>query len=476
MPQDFYTLEEAAQLLGLSREKLVEMANRREIRAFMDRGTMRFRRSEVEELARRRGLASDVELKLGDSGNKPKAEDVFPFRLGEEGVGDATEILAPDEPVRPAPGSDSDVRLVPQGSDVELTMEQPGGKPPSSGKLSKPVSSGDSGTRLVPDSDSDVKLVPDEGVQLGKPSGESGVRLDKPAARDVDLSSPTEELDLDRELAEAEKSSLTPFRLAESSAPAGQQPPPAPASTGAGDSIFDTSSSEELALDLGGSSGINVDKPSDRGLPLEESSSEEEALTFELSDVGTGEAAGGVDTSSEFELSLDDDSGLAPLEQEGAEPVRTDMVLPEKDEGSSEELPLQAAESSGEIALDTSDFELAVEEGESGSEVVVLDEEVAEEAEAAEEVVSAEEVAEEVVEEVAVEEAAEPAPRGQVVPVAVEAPPAEWGWWSLVHLPTAFILLLTGFLLYEMLRSIWGYSQPTAVGSRLFDLFTSLMK
>jgi excisionase family DNA binding protein len=474
MPQDFYTLEEAAQLLGLSREKLVEMANRREIRAFMDRGTMRFRRSEVEELARRRGLASDVELKLGDSGNKPKAEDVFPFRLGEEGVGDATEILAPDEPVRPAPGSDSDVRLVPQGSDVELTMEQPGGKPPSSGKLSKPVSSGDSGTRLVPDSDSDVKLVPDEGVQLGKPSGESGVRLDKPATRDVDLSSPTEELDLDRELEEAEKSSLTPFRLAESSAPAGQPPaqPAAPAGTGAADSIFDTSSSEELALDLGGSSGINVDKPSDRGVPLEESSSEEEALTFELSDVGTGEAAGGVDTSSEFELSLDDEGGLAPLEQEGAEPVRTDMVLPEKDEGSSEELPLQAAESSGEIALDTSDFELAVEESESGSEVVVLDEEVGEEAEEPQEVVSAEEVAE----DMAVEEDAEAAPRGPVVPVAVEAPPAEWGWWSLVHLPTAFLLLLTGFLLYEMLRSIWGYSQPTAVGSRLFDLFTSLMK
>jgi hypothetical protein len=363
---------------------------------------------------------------------------------------------------------------VPQGSDVELTMEQPGGKPPSSGKLSKPVSSGDSGTRLVPDSDSDVKLVPDEGVQLGKPSGESGVRLDKPATRDVDLSSPTEELDLDRELEEAEKSSLTPFRLAESSAPAGQPPaqPAAPAGTGAADSIFDTSSSEELALDLGGSSGINVDKPSDRGVPLEESSSEEEALTFELSDVGTGEAAGGVDTSSEFELSLDDEGGLAPLEQEGAEPVRTDMVLPEKDEGSSEELPLQAAESSGEIALDTSDFELAVEESESGSEVVVLDEEVGEEAEEPQEVVSAEEVAE----DMAVEEDAEAAPRGPVVPVAVEAPPAEWGWWSLVHLPTAFLLLLTGFLLYEMLRSIWGYSQPTAVGSRLFDLFTSLMK
>lgn len=517
MPQDFYTLEEAAKRLGLPREKLTEMANKREIRAFMDRGTLRFRRAEIEELARRRGLASDVELPLGDSGagqSSGKAEDVFPFQLeGESGPGDQTEMLAlSDLPAKPAPGSDSDVRLVQQGSDVELSMDKPTSKPPSSGKLDKAKSPADSGSRLVPDSDSDVKLVPEEGIdldlgrQMSSGSGDSGVRLEsggRKTGREVDLSSPTEEIDLEAELRKAEESSKPPFKPVpapfelskEEEKPGSSEFDLAPQPKGPSDSIFDTSSSDDLVLDLGGqsgklsgASGINLDKPSDRGVPLEEGSSEEEALTFELSDVEGEPAAskeGSADSSSEFELSLDE-SALAPLDEgESDIKVRTDMVLP-KDEGSSEDLTLDTG-SSSEINLETSDFELQLDEGDgdTGSEVVVLDEDVSsEEATAveAEEVAEAGEgevvaEAEEASEELMVEEAPEqPAPRGAVVPVAVEAPPAEWGWWSLIHLPTTLVLLFTGFLLYEMLRSIWGYNQPTAVGSRLFDLFNSIMK
>ncbi|MCS6975954.1 MAG: helix-turn-helix domain-containing protein [Gemmatales bacterium] len=517
MPQDFYTLEEAAKRLGLPREKLTEMANKREVRAFMDRGTLRFRRAEIEELARRRGLASDVELPLGEAGagqSSDKPEDVFPFKLeGDSGPGDQTEMLAlSDLPVKPAPGSDSDVRLVQQGSDVELSMDKPSSKPPSSGRLDKPKSPGDSGSRLVPDSDSDVKLVPEEGVDLdlGRDlpggTGDSGVRLEaggRKTGRDVDLSSPTEEIDLEAELRKAEESSKPPFKPApepfelskEEGKPGSSEFDLTPAPKGPSDSIFDTSSSDDLVLDLGGqsgkmagASGINLDKPSDRGVPLEEGSSEEESLTFELSDVegepAAAKAGGAADSSGEFELSLDE-GGLAPLDEGESEvKVRTDMVIP-KDEGSSEDLTLDTG-SSSEINLETSDFELQLDEGEgeTGSEIVVLDEDVSsEEATAleAEEVAEAEEAtvaeAEEASEELMVEEAAEqPAPRGAVVPVAVEAPPAEWGWWSLIHLPTTLILLFTGFLLYEMMRSIWGYSQPTAVGSRLFDLFNSIMK
>ncbi len=65
MPQ-FYTLEEAARVLGMSPDELKTKAQQREIRAFMDSGSWRFRVADVDELARRRGLGSDPDISLSD--------------------------------------------------------------------------------------------------------------------------------------------------------------------------------------------------------------------------------------------------------------------------------------------------------------------------------------------------------------------------------------------------------------------------
>src|SRR5262249_40285798 len=73
MPQ-YYTLEEAAQILGTTPDEVKKMAERNEVRAFRDRGSMRFRGPEVDDLARRRGRGSDVDLQLGESA-RPKASD-----------------------------------------------------------------------------------------------------------------------------------------------------------------------------------------------------------------------------------------------------------------------------------------------------------------------------------------------------------------------------------------------------------------
>ena len=62
----FYTLEEAARVLGMSAEELKTKAQSREVRAFLDGGSWRFRVVDVDELARRRGLGSDAELRLSD--------------------------------------------------------------------------------------------------------------------------------------------------------------------------------------------------------------------------------------------------------------------------------------------------------------------------------------------------------------------------------------------------------------------------
>ena len=62
----FYTLEEAARVLGMNAEELKSKAQSREVRAFLDGGSWRFRVVDVDELARRRGLGSDAELRLSD--------------------------------------------------------------------------------------------------------------------------------------------------------------------------------------------------------------------------------------------------------------------------------------------------------------------------------------------------------------------------------------------------------------------------
>src|SRR5215813_9800866 len=67
MAQGYYTLTEAAQFLNMSVDELKQMAQKGQIRSFQDRGTLRFRMQDVQELARKRGVSSDPELVLGDA-------------------------------------------------------------------------------------------------------------------------------------------------------------------------------------------------------------------------------------------------------------------------------------------------------------------------------------------------------------------------------------------------------------------------
>lgn len=246
MPQGYYTLEEAARLLMMSEDELKLMARRGQIRFFQDRGTLRFRIQDVQELARQRGLGSDPELPLGEASKSRPSDSPVPRRPGSKEAVDAgalAEIGGSSLPPTPQPGSDSDVRLVEDadftlevGSQVKLTSPAPGPRtpspssrsgpasspphskvaPPASGTASAPPSSvskssqGEAEMLLVPpDSDSDVRLVPPQEraeVPLGEaqPLGatDSDIRLEPlvPLAPSPEEGMLTEEIDLDEEL------------------------------------------------------------------------------------------------------------------------------------------------------------------------------------------------------------------------------------------------------------------------------------
>jgi excisionase family DNA binding protein len=248
----YLSLEEAAHVLGVTPDELKQMAEDKRVRLFRDRGSMRFRAQEIEELARQLGRRSDPELPIGEapppkSGDTPprqkvdkKDPDVFDFVLSPEDS-DQVEIgqeMAPQPgskskagPPTPKPGSDSDVRLVADGSDLDFqvatdskirtedsgtksaqrkTQAKPPDPQPDSGvRLLPPDESAhDSDVRIMPESeqdsdiimtsqfpkkgsDSDIRLAPDQ----GSPSGSS---LNRPPLA-PDESHVTEEIDLDVE-------------------------------------------------------------------------------------------------------------------------------------------------------------------------------------------------------------------------------------------------------------------------------------
>ena len=78
MVQGYYTLPEAAKLLGMSVDELKHMAQKGQIRSFQDRGTLRFRTQDVQELARMRGASTDPDVVLGDASLPPPKSSATP--------------------------------------------------------------------------------------------------------------------------------------------------------------------------------------------------------------------------------------------------------------------------------------------------------------------------------------------------------------------------------------------------------------
>ncbi|MER3415745.1 MAG: hypothetical protein C4297_05975 [Gemmataceae bacterium] len=482
MAQEFYSLEEAARRLDMSPQELAQKAQRREIRAFADRGTWRFRVQDIEELARQRGLGSDPGLQPADTGGQ-QVPDVFPFPLEPGG-----EALVHEAPK--APGSDSDVRLVPEGSgEVRLA----------------PAESAGASARTAPDSDSDVKLVTEPGVPVvhsesQKPASDSDIRLEEAGSkrpesgvRLADSASPrasleeTEllaEVNLGEELAEAERSGLAGGPKADprsgssvipGSSATEQMSGVAAGTSDASSDIFQVGSAiippgagSDSDLDLEATaqiapapeqSGINLTPSSDAGISLEEEATEEidlEQVGVKPGDTPQPSAKESQESSSEFELKLED-SSLQPGLQEEPRLADSDMDT------------------------ESSDFELALDEApteeETGSEVVVVDEgaesleetALVAEAGAAEEAEAAIEEEEPVISVAAEEEA--------LAAAAAEGPPAEWGVLPTVFLvPTVLVMMTVGFLLFEMLRSVLYYDHAALSSGVVSDTILRYLK
>jgi hypothetical protein len=424
----------------------------------------------------------------------------------------------PDSSVRILPlevQSDSDVKIVPEGHDDPNVVI--GGQKKKTG------------------SDSDIRLVPEAGGPPSsgvKGKGRSPSEVDL-VTEEIDLDAEEAALrksESARNLGKAPKTmkpkkgetaAQSPFELSDPKMAKPKEKDKAGKKTTESSSDFeltvapsdqsplDMSSDEEVALGeisgAAGGSGINLQDPADSGISLEQSGAqdvdeleaaaagpttpkpgpvetEDSDSEFELSldadSSGDQPAAKEKpDSDSEFELTLEDSGDLLPLEKggsaakgEGQEDIfETDFEVPALDEDSGSEA---VALDESDTDLESSDFDLALNEQdasaeqESGSEVVALEDE--EHAEPGASTVAKPRpvkkakkptpVAEEE-EEIVEEEEEEPAYAG-----AVAAAPAEWGILpALVLLPTVVLMFFVAVMGFEMIRTSWGYRTGTPV-------------
>lgn len=460
-----YTLEEASHRLGIPAEEFKRRLRDewKQVRSFRDGATLRFRAADIDELARALGQASDPGVPLGEAAT---------------------------------PLSDS-------SEDVPISL-------PKSGKKGKKPA--DAPLFLADDSDDIFALPAPEGSKVKAKKGDSDVRLDlTPSKRDAAGNQPTEELELDVSAPASgvglgkSSAKLTPPKSSGRMTPPKIPTPNPDATEGDGSSEFELSldsdsdsfelqltndSSEEVPLggDTGGGagqSGINLGKPADSGVSIEKKKKkaavEDSDGDFELSlDTPSGAKSGGKrkaaaeeEGSSEFELTLDDSSGsesmnsLAASEQAQGDIFETDFELPvmaADDESGSEVVPVDSSDTD----LENSDFDLAIsdadapgEDGESASEVVLMDED-GEEAPAAKsrprKLVDSED--DDLVAAVSDDDDDEP--------IRSAAAPAKWGILPILFLaPTFLLVVLGGIMAFELVRGMAGYQQPGATSAPL---------
>ena len=483
MVQGYYDLGEAAGILGISEDELRAMAKSRDVRAFADGGSWKFRQQDIQEVKRSREFGSEPDIAVGGSD----------FALGGDALADDDDATFVGDP-----GDESDVRLVVDdasgsGKGPAVSGKQPAEIAPLADDEDSDFGMGDSDFRMDDDSgidlstgdsdsgigiadDSGIGIADDSGVDLavGKgtadrhvspaaeaaaavgddavtmPKADGGTLDGGAAAAGASLSDDSgDDLDfnlddLDSGFAiEGEESDFDLSNLAGDGS-----------DSESGVDIVDLeggSDSEILIADDGPASGIGLgSSPDDSGIPLD---AQDEA------------------SESEFELSLDSDEDLFDSDD--------DMpAFKDDDEDDEPRAKPAAAAAVGATAgaaaakrgkkpdteddsVSDSDFELEIEDEESGSEVVAIEEDEFDEFDDFDDEFDDQPVA---------------VARGQHTKV-VEARDPSWPAWVAAPLILNTILLaLVGIMTFEIIRHSFSTEmEPYTVSGTVVGWFADML-
>ncbi len=520
MSKKYLSLEETAAALRVSRDELIRMREKGDIRGFADRGTWKFREEDVQQVRRSRQADSDPEVPLllddesvigddladeptiitkgGDALSTSDSEVKLMGSIALEGlipddsdsdsdvklmgdpasdiglVPDAPDTSADDDLFFPQADSESDVQIVSidnleSDSDVALLSE-------SSGELQLGPLDDELG------SDSDVRLVADAKTSSGS---DSEVKIVKPDAHqrtsDSDVALLADDDDavaLDFTPGDGESASVlsdeSGLALTGDDSAMLLQSESGLQLRGSGNSDINLADidDESITLDIAGDSGISLEVGTDSGISLES-----------VADSG---------------ISLEDPagfSGTVPMMNAlgGAEDSETAFEIPALKSEDDSEFELSA---SGSSDNETAVFDLAGAEQDLDDAVFDIDD-----AEASDDVLASSDFDDDDVDlsaddvlgeddeldeldvfdadEDAFDDAGPATSGGQkfASPVGAVVVEQEWGGGTFfgLLLSTAMLAVL-GIVMFDLIHNMWAYQQPTSASSMLLDSLRGLYK
>lgn len=435
----FYTLEEAASKLNMSIDELRELAKKREVRSFQDRGVLRFKSEDIDARLSAPVVSNpdtdseDYTLNLEDTPTTNQIDDNAPLVLD---TGDSEEFTLSlddsgttppvfNEPIFSSAESDGllGIQDTPDilGSDFSLSTELHSNGPESNSTSSSVILPQDSPFEI---SEPNIDLDGSSDVQF------SGNELDFiPTVDDLHIDGePSLQLD-DSNAADPGLSSSIEFQ-----------------SDGGGDS-----SEFELSADESGSDILSLD-----------GSISGEGLGTQVVDDSSSD--------SEFELNLDEEAGNnsdVEASSEGGLDSSFELEPSDSDSGS-QVVEVEDGNDADPMGATAEFNELEVVEDGSSSQVVAIDD-VEEVEEIVEEVSEVSEVSEEVEEEVEVQ---------RTLAYASEAP---WGPLPTIFLiPGVLILFVVSLMSLELMRGMYGFNKGTGFTSIIIkpiaEMFTDFPK
>lgn len=438
MAGKFVDLSEAAKMIGVAPEALVEMRSKGAIFGYRDGASWKFKVDEVERVIRERG----VDARDSDEGILNADDDEFENLIS----GLSSKILADKAQEETEPGS---VLISEQELGVSAT-----GQSTIIGKGLQPESkASDSDLRLADDSSKDMlgggsdKLIEAPANKLDAasasdvlhgsdlnllPSGGSGTG-EMPVAKKAGSSAALNVED-DLLLGEEEED------IGSSDSALDEEIRPKAGSSKAGS----TGHGSDVTLGAG-DSGINL-KPSDSGLSLEE----------EPLDLGGGS---GVES-----LELPEDEGVVALEGEAADQEASTQLKADN------EFLLSAGEAMDEDESDSGSQVIALEDSES------FDQEAATMLKTEEGAALAAEAFQPLGAEGALEGAAPGIGAAQTVYVPATSLETPYSVWNVLFLGgVAGLLALAGMMMVDVMLNMWSFSQPNSASTGLTDVFTNMV-
>lgn len=437
MTRKLVTLEEAAQMLGVTPDALNEMRQKQEIFGYRDGASWKFKPEDVERLKEELAARATGFVSSSDSSEDSSGDDLVLLseaELGESGGSPSSTVIGrggqTDGP------SDSDLKLVESG---EHTISLGGAAEPEAvrhaGDSASEASAGVAPPQQRPALGSSDELAT---IELGSELQKEGSGIDLPSDLGVGAELP---------VAAGGSDKASPSDVTLATPPSGFT---------VSDSSIHESSSEELVLGGSGSditlspgdSGIQLVNPADSGLSLEEpvelGSSSGDDSSFDLGSdssevLGT---AADFDSDAVLELKSDDEFLLTPLEESSDEESQdsgSQVIALDEDSASFDDV------SPTMLATDSASSLEVVDEGSAGLGV---------------------------------------AP-GLVQPTGVPgqqlvaaAPPAREAAYSIPVVLSlgccVLVLSVTAMMMFEMVRVMWSWDEPYAVNSKLMDAIVSL--